>query len=92
MIFLCGSRRSGGFSLGRPEKLAQTKISLDQQVFAQGNIMAGGQVHIPPVCDIFPGYCLLVVRNSGFELGFFTRGLIVEIARQHPELLAFDTE
>ncbi len=87
--FLHGSRRSGGFAIGRPQTLAQSKIPLDQRIFAHGIILQGGQVEAPALDGVEPGNRLLVVRGSGLALGFLAYGPIHDLARQHPEVEIF---
>lgn len=84
--FLRGSRRSGGFSVGRLERLAMAKIDLSSRVFGQGTVGSGGKVQVPEGVGVEPGTRLLVVRGSGLALGFLQRGPIYEEALSHPEL------
>jgi hypothetical protein len=89
VIFIRGSRRSGGFGIGRPERLAQTKISLQSRTFGQGTIHTTGRVALPPETDVKAGDRLLVARGSGLALGFLQRGPIYEEALLHPEIEVF---
>lgn len=86
VYFLRGSRRSGGFSIGRLEKLGKSKVPIRQRAFAQGKIGAGGQIVLPMEAGVQSGDRLLVVRGSGLALGFLTRGPIYEEALKHPEV------
>jgi len=89
VFFLHGSRRSGGFSIGRLEKLEQSQVPIRQRAFAQGEIGAGGQIELPPETGVQPGERLLAVRGSGLVLGFLTQGPIYEEAVKHPEIEKF---
>jgi hypothetical protein len=89
VVFLAGSRRSGGFSIGRPEVLAQSQIPLEKRVIARGRIGADGRVALPPETCAEPGERFLVGRGSGLALGFLRRGPIIEEARRHSELELF---
>lgn len=89
VIFLRGSRRSGGFAMGKPEKLKQAKISLLPRLLGQAKIDSTGKVTLPAEIGIKPGERLLVARGSGLALGFVQRGPIFEAALEHPELEVF---
>ncbi|KPL78699.1 hypothetical protein ADN00_05480 [Ornatilinea apprima] len=89
VLFLRGSRRSGGLIIGLPERLAQSKISLQSRVIEQGCIEAGGRIKIPEIAGVNPGSRLLVVRGSRLALSFLAYGPIVEIAQNHPEIEIF---
>ena len=90
--FLHGSRRSGGFSIGLPEKLAQSKISLQSRVFAQDIIQPGKLIKIPPNIQSNSENRFLVVRGSGLALLFLLRGPIYELAKTHTEIKTFKLE
>jgi hypothetical protein len=92
VIFLAGSRRSGGFSIGRPEKLAQSKIPLEGRAVGRGTIGPSGTVELPPNTGVRPGERLLAGRGSGLALGFIRQGPIFEAALRHPELRIFSLE
>jgi hypothetical protein len=87
--FLHGSLRSGGFSIGRLEKLKKSKVPIQQRAFARGKIRPGGQVVLPMETGTQPGDRLLVVRGSGLALGFLIRGPIYEEALKHSEIETF---
>lgn len=89
VLFLPGSRRSGGFSIGRPESLAQSKIPLEKRSIGRGRIEEGGQVVLPSETGAVPGRRLLVGRGSGVALGFIQQGPIFEEALRHGEVLTF---
>lgn len=85
-----GSRRSGGFSLCRLEKLEQNEVPLYLSAFGQGKMGPDGQIGIPPDIDVRPGDRLLVVHGSGIALSLLSRGPIYELALKHPEIETFD--
>jgi hypothetical protein len=86
VLFLQGSRRSGGFSVGIP---AQISTSLRKRVLGQSRIGEGGQVIVPTEADVRPGDRLLAVRGSRYALGLVARGPIYEAAAEHPGLEVF---
>jgi hypothetical protein len=92
VVFLAGSRKSGGFGIGRPEKLARSKIPLERRAIGRGTIGPSGIIELPPETGILPGERLLAGRGSGFALGFLRQGPILEEAGKHPELKIFSSE
>ena len=86
VIFLQGSRRSGGFSIGIPTQMI---ISLGKRVLGRSQIGEDGQVVVPTETDVWPGERLVAVRGSRYALGFVARGPIYEAAAEHPELEVF---
>ncbi|MEW5869741.1 MAG: hypothetical protein AB1894_10740 [Chloroflexota bacterium] len=90
VLFLAGSRTSGGFGIGRPERLAGSPVRLQSRTLGQGVIEAGGLVKIPAGIDLQPGARLLAARGSGLALGFLQRGRIYSEALQHPEIEVFE--
>jgi hypothetical protein len=91
VLILRGSRRSGGFGIGRPARLAQTNLPLQPLFFGQATIRSTGQVALPPEAGLQPGDRLLAVRGSGFALSFLQRGPIFDEALKHPEVATFTT-
>ena len=89
VIFLHGSRRSGGFSLSCPERLEQCKVSMQRRSFALGHILSGRQIALPKEVNLQPGSRLLVVRGSGLALLFITQGPIFDEAKNHLEIECF---
>ncbi len=87
VIFLRGSRRSGGFSVGRADKIPDL---LRKRMLDQGYMGENGRVVAPLVAGVQPGDRLLAVRGSGLALGFLTQGPICEEATKHPELEFFE--
>jgi hypothetical protein len=89
VIFVPGSRRSGGFGLSTPRLLEQTGRPLQARVMARGQIAENRQVIVPPAIGIRPGDRLLAVRGSGKALGFVAEGPIYKEALKHPSLEVF---
>jgi len=86
ILFTRGSRRSGGFGIGRAGKIPPL---LKKRVLAQGRMDRRGRVVLPPEVEAQVGDRLLAVRGSGYALGFLVHGPIYEAALQHHELDAF---
>jgi hypothetical protein len=86
VIFLQGSRRSGGLGIGRVEKIPAL---FEKRLLARGRVARQGRVNLPPETGAQPGDRLLAVRGSGLALGLLARGPIYEEALKHPELEAF---
>lgn len=89
VIITRGSRRSGGFGIGRQEILSTSRVSLQPRFIGQARIGAGRQVALPLLTGMQPGERLLVVRGSGLALGFLQYGPIYEEAIKHPEVEIF---
>jgi hypothetical protein len=89
VIFLPGSRRSGGFGLSHPRLMADRPAPLEARALARGRIEDRGWVVMPAAVGVQPGDRLLAVRGSGRALGFVARGPIYEEALRHPELACF---
>jgi hypothetical protein len=79
-----GSKRSGGFGIGKQDKLAV--FPLQSRFIGQTTIGADNRVALPPEAGIHPGERLLAVRGSGLALGFVQCGPIFEEAMKHPEI------
>lgn len=92
VLFVPGSRRSGGIGISHPRLLADTPGLLVARALAWERIEAPGWVVVPETVGVQPGDRMLVVRGSGRALGFVTRGPIYEEALQHPELALFGPE
>jgi len=86
VVFLKGSRHSGGFGIGRADHIP---ILLRKRTLGQGKVDGSGRVIAPPDVGVQPGDRLLAVRGSGYALGLLARGPIYEEAMQHPELETF---
>jgi hypothetical protein len=82
-----GSRSSGGFGIGKLEKLAITP--LQSRFTGQTTIGTGGDVTLPLEAGIQPGERLLAVRGSRLALGFVQHGPIFEAALQHLDVETF---
>jgi hypothetical protein len=89
VIFVPGSRRSGGFGLSTPRLLEQMGRPLLARVLARGRIAENRQVTVPTAIGVRPGDRLLVVRGSGKALGFVAEGPIYDEALKHPSLEVF---
>jgi hypothetical protein len=87
VIITRGSRRSGGFGIGKREKLAISPLK--PRFTGQTTIGTDGCVGLPPEAGIQPGERLLAVRGSGLALGFLQRGPIYEEALKHPGIETF---
>ena len=87
ILFTRGSRRSGGFGVGRREVLAGSPIQA--RALAEGRIIKLGMVSLPRTLGAQPGERLLAARGSGLALGFLQRGPIYAEALKHPELEVF---
>ncbi len=86
VLFLRGSRRSGGFNVGTT---GQMTIPLEECALSRGRIGEDGQVMLPPEAGVRPGDRLLAVRGSRRALGFVAQGSIYEATLEHPELEGF---
>ncbi|MBN2550670.1 MAG: hypothetical protein JXB15_16010 [Anaerolineales bacterium] len=89
VIITRGSRRSGGFGLGRQEKLANSPLL--SRFHGRATIGAAGQVVLPAETGLQPGEHLLAVHGSGLALGFVQRGPIYEEALKHSEIETFES-
>lgn len=76
VVFLRGSRRSGGFSIGHAEKLTGQAECLLCRSIGRGELLLGGRITVPPKIGIRPGERLLAVRGSGHALLFLQCGPI----------------
>ncbi|MBN1453981.1 MAG: hypothetical protein JW963_23400 [Anaerolineales bacterium] len=89
VVFLPGSRRSGGCSVARREMLAGSQISRAQRMLGEGWVGENERVAFPSMAGFQTGERLLVVRGSGLALGFVQRGPIYEEALRHAEIEVF---
>lgn len=83
VIFLKGSRTSGGLSVGRADLIP---LLLRKRALGRGRMGRRGRVNAPSGAGVRPGDRLLAVRGSGMALGLLARGPIYEEAIRHPEL------
>jgi hypothetical protein len=88
-VFLAGSRRSGGCSVARQEKLAGSQSPLAKRALGKGVVGENERIAFPRATGFQTGERLLVVRGSGLALGFVQRGQIYEEASRHPEIEVF---
>jgi len=88
VVFPRGSRRSGGFAVGRVERMAAAAggLMLQKRVVGEGEMEADRRVLLPVQIGIQPGDRLLAVRGSGLALSFLVRGPIYEEALRYPGL------
>lgn len=89
LIYLCGSRRSGGFSVGRVEKLEGSDNPILRRSIGKGAILSGGRISVPAGANIQPGERLLAVRGSGYAVIFLRRGPIYERALNRADIEVF---
>ena len=85
LVFLPGSRRSGGFGLSSPQLITNAfggRGTMGQEL-GKTTIDGEGQVEMPPKLEVVPGSKLLAVRGSRYALGFVSRGPIYEEALKH---------
>lgn len=83
-----GSRRSGGFGLGKTEALEQS-AQMRTRIIDRVVINHNQQIRLPVLTDVKPGERFLVVRGSCYALGFLHHGPIVELAQQHTDIEAY---
>ncbi len=86
VVFLRGSKRSGGFSVGRVEKIPPL---FEKRILARGRVSKQGRVNLPPETGVQSGDRLLAGRGSGLALSLSAQGPIYEEALKHPELEVF---
>jgi hypothetical protein len=86
IVFTRGSRRSGGFGIGRAATIPPLP---EKRVLMQGRMGKKGQVVLPPEVEMQVGDRLLAVRGSGFALRFLAQGPICEKALKHHGLAVF---
>ncbi|MBN2677445.1 MAG: hypothetical protein JXR32_05205 [Anaerolineaceae bacterium] len=89
VLYFHGSRTSGGFGVGRKEKLSALQSPILQRSIGEGVIQADGLIRLPPDSGIIPGDRLLVVRGSGLALGFIQFGPIIDEALKHADIEIF---
>ena len=89
LVFLRGSRSSGGCGVARLARLARSPIPMTRRSFDAGVMRAGGRVALPASMGLRSGDRLLAVRGSGLALGFIQRGPIYEKATAHSDLETF---
>ena len=88
VVFLRGSRTSGGFIMGKRSKVLASIIKT--RIIAEGTMGEKMKVCLPSVLGFKAGDKLLVVRGSGLALSFLHHGRIYEEALRHPEIGEFN--
>ncbi|MBN1568613.1 MAG: hypothetical protein JXA73_12265 [Acidobacteria bacterium] len=83
IAFTRSSRSSGGFGIGRADRLP---LLLMERVLAQGRIDKRSRVFLPPEVEAQTGSRLLVARGSRHALGFLSCGRIFEAAIRYRNL------
>ena len=94
VLLLRGSRRSGGFGITTPERIADAgwqqlssgQLEMGNRVLGQAQLDRDGSITLPPAIEAESGDRLLAVRGSRLALGFVAQGPIYEEALKHPEL------
>jgi hypothetical protein len=96
-IFLPASQRSGGFAVGTQQRMEQASERLaggTLRELGRGRFAEGRRLTLPAGIAARTGTQagdrLLIVRGSGYGLGFVARGPIYERALKHPELEVFE--
>jgi hypothetical protein len=90
VIFVPGSRTSGGFGVGTARTLGDLAGGLAGRALARGQFDAERRLALPPEIDAQPGDRLLAARGSGRALGFLARGPIYRVAVDHPDVVVFE--
>lgn len=88
IAFIKGSRRSGGFGVGRIDTLNSNEYMV-KRIITRTTMGKNGQISLPVELGIKPETRLLVVRGSNYALSFLLQGPIVELAQNHPEVEVF---
>ncbi len=87
LVFLRGSRSSGGFILGKRERMDGS--ILKPRVLAEGWMGEDMLFRLPQSFDFEAGKKFLAVRGSGLALSFLAFGRIYEEGLRHPEIEEF---
>ncbi|MDP3449904.1 MAG: hypothetical protein Q8R87_04945 [Anaerolineaceae bacterium] len=88
LVFIKGSRRSGGFGVGRFETINSNEYMV-KRIIAKTIMGTNRQISLPNELGVKPETRLLVVRGSNYALSFLVQGPIVELAQMHPEIEVF---
>lgn len=88
LAFTKGSRRSGGFGVGRLDIIYSNEFMV-KRIVAKTSMGHNRQIALPVEMGILSGTQLLAVRGSNYALGFLLQGPIVELAQIHPEIEVF---
>lgn len=88
VYFTRGSRRSGGFGVGRQDIFLRNERIRSRIILPE--IMGENmRINIPPEINIRPGERLLAVRGSNYALGFLQFGPIYDEALNHSGIGVF---
>ncbi len=88
IAFIKGSRRSGGFGVGKIDTLNSNEY-MAKRIIINATMGRNRQISIPVELGIQPDMRLLAVRGSNYALSFLLQGPIVELAKNHPEVEVF---
>lgn len=88
LAFIKGSRRSGGFGVGRLEIINSNEFMV-KRIISKTSMGNNRQIKLPVEMGIAPETRLLAVRGSNYALSFLFQGPIVELAQMHPEIEVF---
>jgi hypothetical protein len=88
LVFIKGSRRSGGFGVGRFETINSNEYMV-KRIIAKTIMCTNRQISLPNKLEVKPETRLLAVRGSNYALSFLVQGPIVELALMHPEIEVF---
>jgi len=90
-FFMPGSRTSGGFGVSAARLMRGASSAFasrfQERALARGQFSQAGRLRLPSEAGVTPGDRLLVVRGSGFGLGFIARGRIYEEALRHADIV-----
>lgn len=93
VIFITGSKKSGGFGLTNARLMEGISIPLGRDHFLGRNILYEERMtYIPDEVLVESGDWLLTVFGSRYSLGFITRGPIYHEAIKYPGLDEFRRE
>jgi len=88
LVFIKGSRRSGGFGVGRFKTISSNEYMV-KRIIAKIIMGTNRQISLPNELGVKPETRLLAVRGSNYALSFLLQGPIVELALIHPEIEVF---
>lgn len=88
LAFIKGSRRSGGFGVGRLETINSNDYMV-KRIISKTSMGTNRQISLPVDMEIASETRLLAVRGSNYALSFLLQGPIVELAQMHPEIEVF---
>lgn len=88
LALIKGSRRSGGFGVGKLDIINSNEFMV-KRIVSKTIIGNNKQIEIPVELRIKPETRLLSVRGSNYALSFLLQGPIIEEALKHPEIEVF---